>query len=104
MPGLQSGHDYQLWIIDPAEKTPVSAGIVPIESGNSARFEFRPERPVTSAAKFAVSIEKTGGSTVPLGQIILVGQLSIRMVLTLEDQSHVLNSIELLHVSRSIYF
>ena len=74
LPGLQSGHDYQLWIIDPAEKTPVSAGIVPIESGNSARFEFRPEHPVTSAAKFAVSIEKTGGSTVPQGQIILIGQ------------------------------
>jgi anti-sigma-K factor RskA len=74
LPASEPGHDYQLWIIDPSQKTPVSAGIVPVETGNAATVEFRPVHPVTTAAKFAVSIEKAGGSSVPEGQIILVGQ------------------------------
>jgi anti-sigma-K factor RskA len=73
LPASEPGHDYQLWIIDPAEKTPVSAGVIPVERGNAATVEFRPTHPVTTAVKFAVSIEKAGGSTVPQGQIILVG-------------------------------
>lgn len=74
LPAAEPGHDYQLWIIDPTEKTPVSAGIVSVENGSAASVEFRPVHPVTTAAKFAVSIEKAGGSTAPQGQIILVGQ------------------------------
>lgn len=74
LPASEPGHDYQLWIIDPSEKAPISAGIVSAESGNAAAVEFRPVHPVTTAAKFAVSIEKAGGSTAPQGQIILVGQ------------------------------
>jgi len=74
LPATEPGHDYQLWIIDPSEKAPISAGIVSVDSGNAATVEFRPAHPVTAAAKFAVSIEKAGGSTAPQGQIILVGQ------------------------------
>ena len=73
LPAAPAGHDYQLWIIDPKEKAPVSAGIVPISTGNTASFEFKPEHPVTTAAKFAVSIEKAGGAPAPQGQIILIG-------------------------------
>jgi anti-sigma-K factor RskA len=73
LPASEPGHDYQLWIIDPSEKAPVSAGVVPVGNGNAAIVEFRPVHPVTTAAKFAVSIEKAGGSSVPQGQIILVG-------------------------------
>ena len=70
----EAGHDYQLWIIDPAHKTPVSAGIVTVGKEGVASVEFRPVQPVTAAAGFAVSIEKAGGSTVPEGQIVLAGQ------------------------------
>jgi anti-sigma-K factor RskA len=73
LPALETGRDYQLWIIDPAKKAPVSAGIVPAEKINGGDVEFRPQEPVSAAAKFAVSIEKAGGSTAPQGQIILVG-------------------------------
>jgi len=73
LPASEPGHDYQLWIIDPAEKTPVSAGVVPVGNGNAATVEFQPVHRVATAAKFAVSIEKAGGSSVPQGQIILVG-------------------------------
>jgi anti-sigma-K factor RskA len=73
LPASEPGHDYQLWIIDPSEKAPVSAGVVPVGNGNAAVVEFQPVHRVTTAAKFAVSIEKAGGSSVPQGQIILVG-------------------------------
>jgi anti-sigma-K factor RskA len=70
----EAGHDYQLWIIDPAQKTPVSAGIVTVGKEGIASLEFRPVQPVTTAAGFAVSIEKAGGSTAPEGQIVLAGR------------------------------
>jgi anti-sigma-K factor RskA len=73
LPSPEAGRDYQLWIIDPAKKAPVSAGVVPTEKLSSGEVEFRPASPITSAAKFALSIEKTGGSPEPQGQIILVG-------------------------------
>ena len=70
----EAGHDYQLWIIDPAQKTPVSAGVVTVGTAGVADVEFRPVRQVSAAAGFAVSIEKAGGSTVPEGQIVLAGR------------------------------
>jgi anti-sigma-K factor RskA len=74
LPVPQPGHDYQLWIIDPKQPAPVSAGLVPISTGEAAWVEFQPVHPVTTAAKFAVSVEKTGGSVTPQGQIIFVSQ------------------------------
>jgi anti-sigma-K factor RskA len=70
----EAGHDYQLWIIDPAQKTPVSAGVVTVGTAGVANVEFRPVHPVSAAAGFAVSIEKVGGSTAPEGQIVLAGR------------------------------
>jgi hypothetical protein len=40
---------------------------------NAPMLAFRPTHPVTVVVKFAVSIERTGDSTVPQGQIIFVG-------------------------------
>jgi len=70
----EPGHDYQLWIIDPSQKTPVSAGVVTVGTVGVAAVEFRPVQQVSAAAGFAVSIEKAGGSTVPEGQIVLAGR------------------------------
>jgi anti-sigma-K factor RskA len=70
----EPGHDYQLWIIDPSKKTPVSAGVVTVGAAGVADVEFRPVQQVSAAAGFAVSIEKAGGSTVPEGRIILAGR------------------------------
>ena len=74
LPEPEPGHDYQLWIIDPALKNPVSAGVVSFPKLTAGIMEFSPDRTVATAEKFAVSIEKTGGSTVPQGPIILAGQ------------------------------
>jgi anti-sigma-K factor RskA len=69
-----AGHDYQLWIVDPDKKTPVSAGIVTVGKEGAANVEFGPVQRVSAAAGFALSIEKAGGSTTPQGQIILAGR------------------------------
>lgn len=66
--------NYQLWIIDPTVGEPISAGLVPASGSGLLRVEFKPVKPVNSAAKFAVSIEQAGGSQIPRGEIVLMGQ------------------------------
>ena len=54
--------DYQLWIMDPQYPDPVGAGILTVGTAvGDVRILFKPDRPVTSAAKFAVSLERKGG-------------------------------------------
>jgi anti-sigma-K factor RskA len=74
IPAPEPGHDYQLWVVDPDKKTPVSAGIVTVGKEGVANVEFGPVQRVTAAAGFALSVEKAGGSTTPQGQIILAGR------------------------------
>jgi anti-sigma-K factor RskA len=73
-PTLKPGKDYQLWIIGPKAEQPISAGLVRVPGPGTQRVEFRSGRPVETAAKFAVSIENAGGSPVPRGEIVLIGQ------------------------------
>ncbi|MEO8350344.1 MAG: anti-sigma factor [Chthoniobacteraceae bacterium] len=73
-PALDIGRDYQLWVIDPAKPTPVSAGVVPVSSDGIARVEFKPEQRVGGDETFAISIEKKGGSATPQGDIVVVGK------------------------------
>jgi anti-sigma-K factor RskA len=70
MPAPRSDQDYQLWIIDPDYKQPVSAGVFDPAKGAS----FEPLRPIAKADQFAVSLEKKGGSPAPHGPIVLVGE------------------------------
>jgi anti-sigma-K factor RskA len=70
MPAAQPDQDYQLWIIDPDYKQPVSAGVFDPGKGSS----FQPLHPISKADKFAVSLEKKGGSPAPQGPIVLVGE------------------------------
>jgi anti-sigma-K factor RskA len=76
-PTLKHGKDYQLWIIDPKAAQPISAGLVRVPGSGTLKVAFRPVSPVETAAKFAVSIENAGGSPVPRGEIVLIGQSSI---------------------------
>ena len=73
-PQAAAGKDYQLWIIDPNKKTPVSAGVVPVGQNGSAHVPFKPADRVDAAQKFAISIERAGGAPAPTaGQIIELG-------------------------------
>jgi anti-sigma-K factor RskA len=74
LPALPPNQDYQMWVIDPKQPQPVSAGLVPKSTDQERRVTFWPAKPVGASPKFAVSIEPAGGSSVPRGQIVLVGQ------------------------------
>jgi anti-sigma-K factor RskA len=73
LPPPAPGKDYQLWVIDPSKPLPVSAGVLSVPSVGLIRTSFHPTQPVQSAAAFAISVEKSGGSMKPEGQIILIG-------------------------------
>jgi anti-sigma-K factor RskA len=74
LPPAGPGKDYQLWVIDPKIAQPVSAGILAVPNNGLIRASFHPASPIQSAAAFAISVEKAGGSSKPEGQIILVGK------------------------------
>jgi anti-sigma-K factor RskA len=74
LPALPANQDYQMWVIDPKQPQPVSAGLVPKSIDQERRVIFWPTKPVGASPKFAVSIEPAGGSSVPRGPIVLVGQ------------------------------
>jgi anti-sigma-K factor RskA len=61
------GHDYQLWVLDPGEAVPVDAGLI-VWSGKSQHFVTHPL--TTTTPGFAVSLEPTGGSRLPTGEIL----------------------------------
>jgi anti-sigma-K factor RskA len=72
-PKAAAGKDYQLWVI-PTGGNPVSAGLVPVGNDGLARVSFKPTQPVKSIDAFAISVEPTGGSAQPKGEIVFVGK------------------------------
>lgn len=74
LPALASNQDYQLWVIDPAYPIPVDGGVFTVDPATGhARINFRPNKPVTNATKFAVSLERKGGVPKAEGPIVLLG-------------------------------
>jgi anti-sigma-K factor RskA len=71
LPAAERGRDYQLWVIDPKNAAPVSAGVFTVAADGSATIRFAPAQPVSAATAFAVSMEKSGGSASPEGPIVL---------------------------------
>jgi anti-sigma-K factor RskA len=71
LPAAGDGKDYQLWVIDPKNAAPVSAGIFTVQADGSATIRFSPAQKVSAASAFAVSVEKTGGSAAPEGPVVL---------------------------------
>jgi anti-sigma-K factor RskA len=74
LPPPAPGKDYQLWVIDPKITQPVSAGVLSVPNDGLIRTSFDTVTPVQSAAAFAISVEKAGGSPKPEGLVILVGK------------------------------
>jgi anti-sigma-K factor RskA len=73
MPPVDVTKDYQLWVVDPANPKPVNAGVVKVDAEGFATIEFKPVLEVSSAAKFALSVEKQGGVAENEGPIVLIG-------------------------------
>jgi anti-sigma-K factor RskA len=75
LPALASEKDYQLWVIDKQYPSPVSAGVFVVDPvSGDAHIVFRANKPVNAIAKFAVSLERKGGSPSPEGPIVLISQ------------------------------
>jgi anti-sigma-K factor RskA len=64
LPTAPAGHDYQLWVLDPAAEAPLSAGLM---TGSRA-FTATPVS--TPNPGFAISLEPGGGSLEPTGPIL----------------------------------
>lgn len=73
VPRPEAGKDYQLWVIDPKYPQPVSGGLVPVNEEGIARVAFQPDKPISKADNFAISIEPSGGVPVATGPIVLLG-------------------------------
>jgi len=71
LPPLGPDRDYQLWIVDANMIAPISGGVFRTNERGNTRSEFRATGPVRSADRFAVSIERKGGTTLPQGRFVL---------------------------------
>jgi anti-sigma-K factor RskA len=70
-----SDKDYQLWVIDPQYKDPVSAGLVSMDSATGeAHVMFKTVKPIKTVSKFAISLEQKGGMPEPQGPIVMLSE------------------------------
>jgi anti-sigma-K factor RskA len=74
LPPLDPSQDYQLWVIDPQYKQPISGGIVRVDENGAARLTFTVDVPIRAADKFAISRERKGGVPQVEGPIVMAGQ------------------------------
>jgi anti-sigma-K factor RskA len=73
IPRPEEGKDYRLWIVDPKNPAPISAGVVKVSATGAARVSFSSERKVRNVDKFVVSIEPEGGGPALTGPVVLEG-------------------------------
>ena len=71
LPALSGDRDYQLWILDASSSAPISGGVFRTNERGGTRAEFTAASAVQSADRYAISVERKGGSTAP-GRFILV--------------------------------
>jgi anti-sigma-K factor RskA len=64
---------YQLWLIDPAHRAPVSGGVLQVGPGGSVRLQFASPVRIETAERFAISVEAVGGVATPTGKTIMTG-------------------------------
>ncbi|MDE3083783.1 MAG: anti-sigma factor [Verrucomicrobiota bacterium] len=75
LPALASDQDYQLWVVDPRYPNPVSGGVFTVDPQTGrCCMSFHPDRPVATAARFAISRERKGGVTKAQGPIVLLSE------------------------------
>lgn len=73
LPEPAANKDYELWMIPPGAK-PVAAGLVKVSALGHGQVLFHAEKPVHAVAKFAVTLERKGGVSVPAGSMVLLSQ------------------------------
>ncbi|MEZ5385438.1 MAG: anti-sigma factor [Prosthecobacter sp.] len=73
MTRLESGQDYQLWVIAPGSDKAVNAGVIAVDKNGAFQGEFKPTTPVSGDAKFLLTVEKKGGAESPSSAKIFSG-------------------------------
>jgi anti-sigma-K factor RskA len=74
LPVLAKGRDYQLWVIDPNIKAPVSAGVFKVDAEGKVRINFKPDQAIQLPGKFAVTEEEEGGALAPtMNKMVVIG-------------------------------
>jgi anti-sigma-K factor RskA len=68
-----TGKDYQLWVINDKYPAPVNAGVFSVDEKGTVRFTFKPDMPMTSVDKYAVTVERKGGVPKAEGKVALLG-------------------------------
>lgn len=71
LPPLPPDRDYQIWMVDANVMAPISGGVFRTDQRGNARTEFRATSTVRSADRFAVSVERKGGTMLPQGRFVL---------------------------------
>ncbi|HVZ65258.1 MAG TPA: anti-sigma factor [Lacunisphaera sp.] len=74
LPPIPESQDYQLWIVDPNHKDPVSAGVFHSPADGRMALPFWPDHPVAKATAFAISVERKGGVAKAEGPIVMMGR------------------------------
>ncbi len=74
VPKNATDHDYQLWVVDPEYKQPVSGAVFAVESDGTTKIAFKPEARVSSAKAFAVTLERKGGVPKAEGPMVLLSK------------------------------
>jgi anti-sigma-K factor RskA len=73
LPPPQPPQVYQLWLIDAASKTPISAGVLQVGPGGTVRLQFAAPSRIEAVERFAISVERVGGVPAPTGRFIMLG-------------------------------
>ena len=73
LPVLETGSQYQLWLIRDGERT--SGGVFSVDQDGYAVMQLDSEAPLKSFDAFGVTIEPQGGSPGPTGKKVLGGEL-----------------------------
>lgn len=74
LPPIAESQDYQLWIVDPNHKDPVSAGVFHSPADGRMALPFWPDHPVAKATAFAISVERKGGVPKAEGPIVMISR------------------------------
>lgn len=74
MPPVQTGKDYQLWVLCKQQRLPVNAGVIKVNAQGVAIVTFKPAKRIAELSKFAMSLEKEGGVPEVEGPVILASQ------------------------------
>lgn len=72
-PMLQTGYQYQLWLIKDGKRT--SGGVFSVDGQGYGTLQVSANSPLNSYSSFGVTIEPAGGSPGPTGKKVLGGDL-----------------------------